>query len=71
MAGIDLTIWDVGVRDAVRGSCVSLNSARNADEAPQGRSLLRYYYDGVQGLVFIVDSNDVDRIVDTSKELHR
>merc|ERR550537_323233 len=35
------------------------------------RKLWRHYYDGVQGLVFVVDSSDRDRIEDAQMELHR
>merc|ERR1719253_1020872 len=33
------------------------------------RKLWRYYYEGTQGLVFVVDSNDRDRIEDAREEL--
>merc|ERR1719440_1739675 len=35
------------------------------------RCLWRYYYQGVQGLIFVVDSNDRDRIEDAREELQR
>merc|ERR1712113_318699 len=35
------------------------------------RKLWRHYYQGVQGLVFVVDSNDCDRIEDAHDELFR
>merc|ERR1712194_47875 len=35
------------------------------------RKLWRHYYQGVQGLVFVVDSSDQDRIQDAHDELHR
>merc|ERR1712023_521265 len=33
------------------------------------RKLWRYYYEGTQGLIFVVDSNDRDRIEDAREEL--
>merc|ERR1719253_2373042 len=33
------------------------------------RKLWRYYYEGTQGLVFVVDSNDRDRIEEAREEL--
>merc|ERR1712137_936550 len=35
------------------------------------RKLWRHYYNGVQGLVFVVDSSDRHRIEDAQAELHR
>jgi ADP-ribosylation factor protein 6 len=35
------------------------------------RPLWRHYYTGTQGLVFVVDSCDKDRIVEAREELHK
>lgn len=35
------------------------------------RPLWRHYYTGTQGLVFVVDSQDRDRIDEARQELHR
>jgi len=35
------------------------------------RKLWRYYYEGTDGLIFVVDSSDRDRIQDAQEELHR
>mmetsp|Transcript_6815 Transcript_6815/g.10054 ORF Transcript_6815/g.10054 Transcript_6815/m.10054 type:complete len:182 (-) Transcript_6815:38-583(-) len=35
------------------------------------RPLWRYYYENIQGLIFVVDSNDRDRVDDAREELHR
>lgn len=35
------------------------------------RPLWRHYYTNTQGLIFVVDSNDVDRMDDAREELHR
>merc|ERR1719203_2441127 len=35
------------------------------------RPLWRYYYQGTQGLIFVVDSNDRDRVEDARKELNK
>merc|ERR1711948_108739 len=34
------------------------------------RPLWRHYYQGTQGLIFVVDSNDRDRIQESHDELH-
>ncbi|CAG9319252.1 unnamed protein product [Blepharisma stoltei] len=35
------------------------------------RPLWRYYYENIQGVIFVVDSNDRDRVEDAREELHR
>jgi len=35
------------------------------------RALWRYYYQNTQGLIFVVDSNDRDRVGEAHDELHR
>eukprot|EP00747_Dinoflagellata_sp_TGD_P060498 gnl/TRDRNA2_/TRDRNA2_152051_c0_seq1.p1 gnl/TRDRNA2_/TRDRNA2_152051_c0~~gnl/TRDRNA2_/TRDRNA2_152051_c0_seq1.p1 ORF type:complete len:181 (-),score=49.31 gnl/TRDRNA2_/TRDRNA2_152051_c0_seq1:377-919(-) len=35
------------------------------------RKLWRYYYTGVQGVIFVVDSSDIDRMEDAREELHK
>eukprot|EP00747_Dinoflagellata_sp_TGD_P060499 gnl/TRDRNA2_/TRDRNA2_152051_c0_seq2.p1 gnl/TRDRNA2_/TRDRNA2_152051_c0~~gnl/TRDRNA2_/TRDRNA2_152051_c0_seq2.p1 ORF type:complete len:182 (-),score=47.77 gnl/TRDRNA2_/TRDRNA2_152051_c0_seq2:450-995(-) len=35
------------------------------------RKLWRYYYAGVQGVIFVVDSSDVHRVQDAREELHK
>lgn len=35
------------------------------------RPLWRHYYQNTQGLIFVVDSNDHDRIEDAREELHK
>ena len=35
------------------------------------RPLWRHYFHGTQGLIFVVDSNDSDRLGEASDELHR
>lgn len=39
--------------------------------APQIRPLWRHYFQNTQGLIFVVDSNDRDRVVEARDELHR
>jgi GTPase SAR1 family protein len=39
--------------------------------APQIRPLWRHYFQNTQGLIFVVDSNDRDRIGEARDELHR
>jgi GTPase SAR1 family protein len=38
---------------------------------PQIRPLWRHYFQNTQGLIFVVDSNDRDRVVEARDELHR
>ena len=38
---------------------------------PQIRPLWRHYFQNTQGLIFVVDSNDRDRIGEARDELHR
>merc|ERR1711934_1264852 len=35
------------------------------------RKLWRYYYNGVQGIIFVVDSSDRDRMEDAREELEK
>ena len=35
------------------------------------RPLWRHYYQNTQGLIFVVDSNDRERVEDAREELHR
>lgn len=37
----------------------------------QIRALWRHYFQNIQGLVFVVDSNDRERISEARNELHR
>ena len=50
-------------------------AAARADPAPcvlfQIRPLWRHYFQNTQGLIFVVDSNDRDRIGEARDELHR
>lgn len=34
------------------------------------RALWRHYYEGTQGIIFVVDSNDIDRLPAAKKEIH-
>lgn len=40
-------------------------------DSTQIRPLWRHYFQNTQGLIFVVDSNDRDRIVEARDELHR
>ena len=37
----------------------------------QIRPLWRHYYQNTQGIIFVVDSNDKERVEDAREELHR
>ena len=80
---ISFTVWDVGGQDKVR-PCrsakhdhrLSFAPSAPADGCPprpasQIRPLWRHYFQNTQGLIFVVDSNDRDRIGEARDELHR
>lgn len=46
--------------------CMTINGFRS-----QIRPLWRHYFQNTQGLIFVVDSNDRDRVVEARDELHR
>ena len=54
---------------------LSYLSWRSVDECScfllQIRPLWRHYFQNTQGLIFVVDSNDRDRVVEARDELHR
>jgi ADP-ribosylation factor family len=57
----------------VQGSeaALSANHASLRPATPQIRPLWRHYFQNTQGLIFVVDSNDRDRIGEARDELHR
>jgi ADP-ribosylation factor protein 1 len=62
---ISFQVWDIGV-------CHFLH---HTDSRPKGqdkiRALWRYYYANTDGIIFVVDSNDRDRISQVALELQR
>ena len=80
---ISFTVWDVGGQDKVRSRRsakhdyrLSFTPSAPADRCPprpasQIRPLWRHYFQNTQGLIFVVDSNDRDRIGEARDELHR
>ncbi len=78
---ISFTVWDVGGQDKVGArSLVVAALASDRQRAgpvspaacgPQIRPLWRHYFQNTQGLIFVVDSNDRDRIGEARDELHR
>ncbi|KAK9129090.1 hypothetical protein Syun_017887 [Stephania yunnanensis] len=52
---ISFTVWDVGGQDKVYAHII----------------LVLHYFQNTQGLIFVVDSNDRDRVVEARDELHR
>ena len=61
---ISFTVWDVGGQDKVRLIANKCTLAAPQVSAVQIRPLWRHYYTGTQGVIFVVDSNDRDRIED-------
>ncbi|KAC9916958.1 hypothetical protein E3N88_45086 [Mikania micrantha] len=58
---ISFTVWDVGGQDKniiIKYICRFV-------------PLWRHYFQNTQGLIFVVDSNDRDRVVEARDELHR
>lgn len=51
--------------------CRSHLCANSLQEFVQIRPLWRHYFQNTQGLIFVVDSNDRDRVVEARDELHR
>lgn len=55
----------------VMSSLSLVSSQQDVGGQDKIRPLWRHYYTGTQGLVFVVDSNDRDRIDEARQELHR
>jgi GTPase SAR1 family protein len=51
--------------------CSHLQWSSISNDCGQIRPLWRHYFQNTQGLIFVVDSNDRDRIVEARDELHR
>jgi len=79
---ISFTVWDVGGQDKVihkgdyvRSSVLPLREPWCRDKTnynfKQIRPLWRHYFQNTQGLIFVVDSNDRDRVSEARDELHR
>ncbi len=82
---ISFTVWDVGGQDKVRQEKINSSFAKNftpkfpiayltifsVSYPHQIRPLWRHYFQNTQGLIFVVDSNDRDRIGEARDELHR
>lgn len=62
-----------GVKTAAISTWLMLHARPLACAAPplQIRPLWRHYFQNTQGLIFVVDSNDRDRIGEARDELHR
>lgn len=50
---------------------LSIDQQQDVGGQDKIRPLWRHYYTGTQGLVFVVDSNDRERIDEARQELHR
>jgi len=67
---ISFTVWDVGGQDKIRYAFHACKRERELTRARK-RPLWRHYYQNTQGLIFVVDSNDRDRIEAAREELHK
>ncbi|MBA0763430.1 hypothetical protein Gotri_012871, partial [Gossypium trilobum] len=68
---ISFTVWDVGGQDKllhVKRKGYGWYCSRFIYSI---RPLWRHYFQNTQGLIFVVDSNDRDRVVEARDELHR
>lgn len=77
---ISFTVWDVGGQDKVCEACSAHLSSRLLlytlpsllhCSYSQIRPLWRHYYQNTQGIIFVVDSNDRERVEDARNELER
>ncbi|KAG7025611.1 ADP-ribosylation factor 2 [Cucurbita argyrosperma subsp. argyrosperma] len=71
---ISFTVWDVGGQDknveTVEYKNISF-TVWDVGGQDKIRPLWRHYFQNTQGLIFVVDSNDRDRVVEARDELHR
>ncbi|XP_021768592.1 ADP-ribosylation factor 1-like [Chenopodium quinoa] len=67
--------WEYGLENTNRHSPKTVLSyisfTLDWDIGLQIRPLWRHYFQNTQGLIFVVDSNDRDRVVEARDELHR
>ena len=73
---ISFTVWDVGGRMLIictLTSIIILNLPNNLNTSVEDkiRPLWRHYFQNTQGIIFVVDSNDRDRVTEARDELHR
>ncbi|KAL0335392.1 UNVERIFIED_CONTAM: ADP-ribosylation factor 1 [Sesamum radiatum] len=64
---ISFTVWGLVVKTSYELEWSSLMDIT----LPLIRPLWRHYFQNTQGLIFVVDSNDRDRVVEARDELHR
>jgi hypothetical protein len=50
--------------------CINLEAKKKKKWCPQIRRLWRYYFQATEGLIWVIDSNDRERIPEARKELH-
>ena len=72
---ITFTAWDVGGQDKLRPlwrHCASLSAHSSLPNSHSSKNALyRTDFQNTQGLVFVVDSNDRDRVLEAREELQR
>ena len=77
---LSFTVWDVGGQDKVRLLARVLHHrGHRTSSVPhsaragrvQIRPLWKHYYSNTSGVIFVVDSNDRDRVGEARDELHR
>ncbi|MBA0611050.1 hypothetical protein Godav_011766, partial [Gossypium davidsonii] len=68
---ISFTVWDVGGQDKLLHVKRKGYGWYCSGFIYSIRPLWRHYFQNTQGLIFVVDSNDRDRVVEARDELHR
>ncbi|PPS13991.1 hypothetical protein GOBAR_AA06578 [Gossypium barbadense] len=66
---ISFTVWDVGGVKYLESDSMSCSNGFMGTF--RFDLLWRHYFQNTQGLIFVVDSNDRDRVVEARDELHR
>ena len=71
---ISFTVWDVGGQDKIRPlwrHCASFLSLPPPNVNPLNEVVCLADFQNTQGIIFVVDSNDRERIVEAREELQR
>lgn len=70
---LKFNVWDVGGQDKARSANIIFPFSHGLTFCNAGRQqirkLWRFYYENARGIIFVVDSNDRNRITHAQKEL--
>lgn len=67
---VSFTVWDVGGQDKIRYDVCEDHRMYVMPDLPRS-PLWRHYFQNTQGLLFVVDSNDRERIGEAAEELQK